>query len=767
MKRKLTKILASLLCVVMIITVAPVSGFVGIEIPWLSDLFKIEASASSYSGTCGDNLTWTLDTETGMLDITGTGDMTNWQYSPSSPWYSYRSYIKFVNIGNSVTSIGNHAFGSCRNLISVTIPNSVTSIGNYAFNWCDSLISATIGNSVTSIGTKAFYNCDSLTSITIPDSVTSIGNYAFEDCERLASVTIPDSVTSIGDWAFVFCDSLTSVTIGNSVTSIGTKAFYNCDNLEKITVDINNKYYSNDEYGVLFNKDKTTLIQYPMGNTRTAYTIPDFVTSIGAYAFYDCDRLTSVTIPDSVTSIGNDAFGYCKSLTSITIPDSVTSIGYGAFYCCISLTSVTIGNSVTSIGGHAFYYCISLTSVTIGNSVTSIGDGAFYDCDSLTSVTIPDSVTNIGICAFYWCGSLTSITIPDSVTIIGMDAFNDCDNLEKITVDINNKYYSNDEYGVLFNKAKTTLIQYPNGNTRTTYTIPDSVTSIGMGAFYDCDSLTSVTIPDSVTSIGEFAFGDCDSLTDVYYFSTEDQWNKIKIGYSNELLTNATIHFNSPGKDFHPHSYTSTVTKEATCSVTGVKTYTCTCGDTYSKEIPVADHSLTHKTVASTCKAQGYEYDYCSSCNGLFNKIYISTAEHSWGEWKVIEEPTSEDKGVKTRECFVCHDIETDTIPELKKVIKVTIDDFVVKYKEPYKLIPKVEMKGDVDYTVTYTSLDNDVVTIDQNGNITTKDKGTATITVTVTDEFGNEVKDTCQVEVKLKWWQWIIWILLWGWLWY
>ncbi|MBQ6708780.1 MAG: Ig-like domain-containing protein [Clostridia bacterium] len=102
-----------------------------------------------------------------------------------------------------------------------------------------------------------------------------------------------------------------------------------------------------------------------------------------------------------------------------------------------------------------------------------------------------------------------------------------------------------------------------------------------------------------------------------------------------------------------------------------------------------------------------------------------------------------------------------------ENVINVTIDDFVVKYKEPYKLIPKVEMKGDVDYTVTYTSSDNDVVTIDQNGNITTKDKGTATITVTVTDEFGNEVKDTCQVEVKLNWWQWIIWILLWGWLWY
>ena len=698
MKRKLTKILASLLCVVMIITAAPVSGFVGIEIPWLSDLSGIEASAASYSGTCGDNLIWSLDTKTGVLDITGTGDMTNWQYPSSAPWYSYCSYIKFVNIGNSVTSIGKCAFGSCRNLISVTIGNSVTSIGGYAF-----------------------YDCG----------------------------------------------KLTSVTIGNSVTSISDHAFYLCDSLERITVDTNNKYYSNDEYGVLFNKDKTTLIQYPKGNTRTTYTIPDSVTSIGNYAFDGCDRLTSVTIPDSVTSIGNYAFDWCDSLTS-----------------------VTIGNSVASIGNRAFYNCDSLISITIPDSVTSIGNYAFEDCDRLASVTIPDSVTSIGEKVFIFCDSLTSVTIGNSVTSIGNYAFSNCDSLERITVDINNKYYSNDEYGVLFNKDKTTLIQYPNGNTRTTYTIPDSVTRIGEFAFSDSESLTSVTIGNSVTSIGELAFSDCesltsvtiaysvksigdyafsncDSLTDVYYFGTEDQWNKIRIGYRNELLTNATIHFNSPGKDFHPHSYTSTVTKEATCSATGVKTYVCSCGDTYSKEIPVADHSLTHETVAPTCKAQGYEYDYCSSCKGSFNKVYLPTVEHSWGEWKVIVEPTMEDEGVKTRECSVCHDIETVTIPILKEVSKVTIDDFVVKYKDPYKLTPKVEADEGVEYEITYTSSNPEVVTVDKDGNVITKGRGIATIFCTVTDEFGNEVKDTCNVVVKLNWWQWIIWILLFGWAWY
>ncbi|MBQ6708779.1 MAG: leucine-rich repeat domain-containing protein [Clostridia bacterium] len=287
MKRKLTKILASLLCVVMIITVAPVSGFVGIEIPWLSDLFKIEASAASYySGTCGENLSWSFNPITGALKITGTGEMTNWSSYTSVPWSLRVFSIKSINIGDSVTSIGDLAFYYCIRVKNITIPDSVTSIGDYAFD-----------------------GCESLKSVTIPDSVTSIGNSAFKYCKSLTSVTIPDSVTSIGDDAFRYCTNLTSVTIPDSVTSIGNRVFSYCGSLTKITVDTNNKYYLNDEYGVLFNKDKTTLIQYPGGNTRTTYVIPDSVTSIGNYAFAWCDLLTSVTIGNSVTSIGKYAFG--------------------------------------------------------------------------------------------------------------------------------------------------------------------------------------------------------------------------------------------------------------------------------------------------------------------------------------------------------------------------------------------------------------------------------------------------------------------------
>ena len=337
------------------------------------------------SGTCGakgSNLTWTLDSE-GVLTISGSGDMHGYG-SSDAPWYGSRSRVKSAVIAEGVTSIGESAFENCRSLTSVTIPNSVTSIGWSAFFYCKSLTSVTIPDSVTSVGAYAFLGCTSLTSVTIPNSVTSIGGCAFDECWSLTSVTIPDSVTSIGDSAFASCTSLTSVTIPDSVTSIGGGAFAWCTSLTGIWVTEGNSHYSSDASGVLFSKDKTTLVQYP--GAFAAYAIPDSVTSIGQHAFNGCRSLTSVTIPDGVTSIGAYAFSECSSLTSVTIPDSVTSIGGIAFGNCKSLTSVTIPDSVTSIGGGAFQGCISLTSVTIPDSVTSIGDGAFASCTSLTDV---------------------------------------------------------------------------------------------------------------------------------------------------------------------------------------------------------------------------------------------------------------------------------------------------------------------------------------------------------------------------------------------
>ena len=296
--------------------------------------------------------------------------------------------------------------------------------------------------------------------------------------------------------------------------------------------------------------DTTVEVTYQYGGSSDNYaglttvTIPETVTyngttysvtSIGYGAFRYCSSLTSITIPNSVTSIGWEAFTVCSSLTSITIPNSVTSIGYLAFSDCYSLTSITIPNSVTSIGNFAFQRCSALTSITIPNSVTSISVSAFYgtgiynnesnwengvlyisNCliaatDIPGSYTIKDNTRLIAGGAFSYCSSLTSITIPNSVTSISVNVFENCSSLTSMVVESGNTTYdSRENCNAIIETATNTLIA---GCQNTI--IPNSVTSIGEAAFYDCRSLTSITIPNSVTSIGERAFSECSSLTSI------------------------------------------------------------------------------------------------------------------------------------------------------------------------------------------------------------------------------------------------------------
>ncbi len=284
--------------------------------------------------------------------------------------------------------------------------------------------------------------------ITIPATVSYKGKdysvigmvyNAFYNCEELVSVEIPNSIKYI------------------PIYSNGRSPFEGCRLLTSINVDENNANYSSED-GVLFDKAKTVLIQYPRKKKGETYTIPNSVKRIGSNSFAS-SSLTKVIIPNSVTSIGRGAFYLCFSLTSVVIPDSVASIESFTFYHCNSLNSLTIGNSVKSIGISAFYFCSRLTSVTIPNSVNSIGVQSFSNCHSLTSLIIGDSVKSIGSGAFYNCNSLTTVSIPNSVTSIGEEVFNFSKSLTAIISKVKNvdkvKVEKNSFEGI--NKSKCKL----------------------------------------------------------------------------------------------------------------------------------------------------------------------------------------------------------------------------------------------------------------------------------------------------------------------
>lgn len=494
------------------------------------------------SGTCGENLTWTLDSE-GTLTISGTGDMTDYTYSTNTPWNDSRSRIKNIIIEEGVTTIGKRAFLNGKNLKTVRIPSTLKSIESFAFGsftdnnknlegvyindlgaWCnidfyddasnplygaknlyinDELATnITIPDGTEKISKYAFVNCRSITDVNIPTSVKEIEKSAFERCFNLKSVNISDGVEKIGEYAFIYCKNLTDINIPASVTSIDYCVFTGCRNLASVEVDADNANYLS-EIGVLFNKDKTVIIRYPNKKDNTSYTIPDSVTSIEADAFEGCKLLENIDIPESVNEIGLCAFEKCVNLTGLTIPEGVTELDYGMVLDCEKLTSINIPESVKSISWNVFdgtaYY----------NDESNWTDGALYIDNCLIDVMdtlsgdlkIKDGTRVVAATAIYYNNDITSISIPESVINIGFGAFE------------GTAYYKDDsnwENGVLY--IDNCLIDTKNslsGN----YHVKDETRLIAETAFSGCNYITGITVPKSVKYINSEAF-------DGYTYST-------------------------------------------------------------------------------------------------------------------------------------------------------------------------------------------------------------------------------------------------------
>ncbi len=351
----------------------------------------------------------------------------------------------------------------------IVIPDRVSTIGQYAFEKLNSPASITLSKDVIDI--RALLLCDnekiveikvveenpeyssqggvlfnkdkrklirypvgkSDAKYTIPDTVTKIEEGAFYGCKGLKSIIIPEGVTCIGESAFGNCENIQSVTIPKSVTKINAPSFESDYRLERIEVAEDNPSYSSQD-GVLFNKDKTTIIHCPGGKTASEYIIPDTVIKIGEAAFFGCDKLSSVLIPDGVTNISAYAFAHCYSLRSVKLPNQMKRIGKWAFYCCNKLESISIPDSTIRIGEYAFFKCDKLASVSIPDGVTNIDSFAFANCRNLEYIKLPNQMKRINESTFQGCDKLASVSLPDGLTSIDGLVFDSCTSLTSVTI---------------------------------------------------------------------------------------------------------------------------------------------------------------------------------------------------------------------------------------------------------------------------------------------------------------------------------------------
>lgn len=460
------------------------------------------------SGECGKNLNYTFNTYTGDLHIFGTGDMDNYDSASAlegffwAPWFRERNYVKNVVIENGVTSIGSCAFDGCQNM----------------------------------------------TGIVIPGSVKKIGWSAFEGCKRLENLELPDGLETIDSTAFMGCSGIKSISIPETLTNLDPDCFYGIPYLETITVDSENPRYSSDEFGVLFNKDKTVLEYYPEGNTRISYTVPDGVTEIG-YSAFRSSLIAEVILPESLKEIGWNAFESCPNLKEIIIPDGVEEIGGYAFAFCTKLEKVKLPNSLKGLDYLVFYHCESLKSIEIPDSVTYITYKVFWFCKALETIILPDSLAELDGGSFaetayfknaenregyaLYCGKYLLDVLPeatgkfeikDGTKLIAGDAFSGCDELTEIIIPDSVKYIGDSAFS---NCSGIKSIVIPKNVTKTgssvfyfcdnleSVEILGNITVVDNLSFYQCKKLTRVILPDTVKTIGESAFNGCASLEEI------------------------------------------------------------------------------------------------------------------------------------------------------------------------------------------------------------------------------------------------------------
>lgn len=445
---------------------------------------RTHAAAITQSGTCGSNLTWTLDVE-GTLTISGSGAMTGYA-AKGAPWYTKRAGIKTIVMEAGVTTIGNNAFYDCTAAADVSIPAGVTSIGDQAFYNCAGLTQVVLPQALTNLGTHAFYKCTKLTSVNLPDGLPKLNHNTFYGCTSLAEITLPEGITSIGGYAFFNCSALETLVIPTSVTMILSDAFSGCANLREVTIpktvqDLGTRVFNRCNqlqdiyYGGSFvdwlslpaaNRPKATYIHYAC-TTSANHWFEDSKAASCIAAGYErmacgCGYTKDETVIPVAHSYLNQVCSLCGAPEGLAFTvnnwsggSEVTITGYTGTATALTVPATIGGYPVTEIGASAFENCENLAAVTLADSIETIRDRALRNCAALAQINIPASTVSIGYEAFYGCGQLSIVIIPESITEIGGQAFTGCDKISEI-------YYGGtaDNWKRLYNTPSAPYVHY-------------------------------------------------------------------------------------------------------------------------------------------------------------------------------------------------------------------------------------------------------------------------------------------------------------------
>ena len=732
------------------------------------------SSGSHYCGSCwgGANGAWGLDSNGNpvqvysyTVDNEGNASITG--YSGNATALSIPATLD----GHTVVAINNEAFRNKTAIRSVVFSDTITSIGRRAFNNCANLGSVTLPKNLTYLGYLAFGNCTALDSITIPKTLETADNYyenggpftgsgittaiiepgmttvpdnLFRSVAQLTNVIIPDTVTRIDRYAFNNCANLGSVTLPKNLTYLGYRAFGNCTALDSITIPKSlvtaDNYY---EDGGPFSGSGITVVNIEQG-----------MKAIPSYLFASAHNLNYIIIPDTVTSFGTEAF-YSTAFKEFSISNKITSIGDYCFADCSLLEKAVWGCHITQIPTGTFKDCSALKTVDLGEEVSSIGSHCFENCDSLEEITLPDSLSKISDCAFRYCDLLETIELPDNVDALGQYAFADCNVLASIKFGENTETigYScfqncNSLISVSINDKLRTIRQnaFNNCDALTDITIPDSVTDLGSNLFEDCNLLARVNLGTGVTTIPEKCFFECPSLQKV------DLPYRVKTIGSKAFanctgLTEVTILRNATDINTNAFSYPAILTIYGV-SGSNAEAYANTIGATFVPiNVPATAVSLNESTLRL---AKGASYQLIASITPTNFTDATAWKSNNSSVATVNDDGLIKAVGIgEANISFVVGNIKAScNVVVVQPVTSISLNKTSLSLNagDSFQLTATVSPSTAENQEVSWSSSDDSIAAVDENGVVTALKKGSAKITAMSKD--GNGASRSCTVTV-------------------